>query len=101
MVCFEQCVNPNVDVLASSLQLGWVTLLWGVQFSTVSAISAVRGLSNLIEQGTVLSLSSPLPRVFIPIGKEGVCALDVEATLVDGCLQSFGKVSHVKPFENS
>ena len=86
MVCLEQCVNPDVDVLARRLQLCWVVLLRGVEFSAVSAISAVGSLSHLIEQGTVLSLSSPLPWVFISVGKESVCALDVEAALVDGGL---------------
>ena len=101
MVYFKKDINPGSNVFSGCDEGGRVVWSWGVQFSAVATVSAVGSLSHLIEEFTVYPLGCPLPWVLNTVGEEGVCSLDVKATLVDSCLQSLGVAGHVETFEDT
>lgn len=65
----------------------------------MTTVIAVANHAHLVKFGAVLSLRSPLPRIFSAVAKEDVRACSVEATLVDGGLVSPRVDTHVKAAE--
>lgn len=77
-------VEPDSDVLSGCLKCSGVTFLRGIKLSTMTTVSTLGSPGNLGELRAGFSLGCPLPWVFAAVRKEGVCACDIETSLVGG-----------------
>jgi len=97
----EDVVEPVSDLLTDSGELNGIIISGSIEFSAVTTVIAVGSDGDLVPLGHALCLCGPLPWVLVSVGKEGVGAGNVPATLVSLRLPRLGSVVHVQALEGA
>ena len=96
----DETGNEIVDHDASLLEILGVIIFGSVKLSAVTASVTVASMTELVDFGAILSLGSPLPRVFTAIGEEDIGGCDIIGTLINLSLFCLGEDRHVEVVED-